>query len=414
VLQFKSAVESDPESFPELYSQLVDKYLHTPEYAETIAKFHAVWWRIPIGTAAKLAGQVVAEDQSYEEIYTRDYIYTNLGMASVYDQLHARVLSDYPTSPGDYRKIFLSADEPRFRGLFGSPEFLRVYPDTLSNFNRKRSSQVFRIAFCETLANNVPSGQILPLQDPSLPDEHGSNPECVGCHRRLDPVARFFDKWRPPATDGQFAEYDPSRPDNGAVYLGGASGIDRVYNGTGDRDLGRLVVDQPEFHSCVGQLAWRLVFGTDIPLDQATKSELAAAYRGSKRFNSPLKLALLNPYFWSAEEPPPITYEAVKPILAGCGSCHTGSRRTQFDPSIYPFRSDEDGNAGLVKRIWGAVNHLANYRPMPQLPGPGPGLPAPKLAPEDIDLLRNWILRGAVADDGRTSLNDRQIEEILQ
>jgi hypothetical protein len=407
IARFYDAVTADPNDFQNLYTQLIDEHLARPEYSTTIEHLHALWWRISFGTVAKHAGYVVATDRSYEEIYVRDYIYADSTIAPVYRQLRARTLTDLPTMPGEVRKVPLSRDELRFRGLFGSPEFLYVYPDTPTNVNRKRSSQVFRIAFCETLSNNSAElNKIHALLEP-LDDEHGQNPDCMGCHRRLDPMARFFDHWLPPNLDNYFASYDPTRPSHGKVYLGGTSGMEREYPGSGDGDLGAIVIQQPEFSACVANLAWQYAFGREVALDDGTRSQLVATYERTKRFNSIVKASLLHPYFWSDTVAPELNYSNIGPIFLGCSGCHARTSGTQFDPSTYPFKSDPTANFNLIRRIWGAINHYSGYRPMPDAP-------RPKLPQESLDTIRTWISHGGQDAAGTKTLSEDQVEEILQ
>ena len=142
-------------------------------------------------------------------------------------------------------------------------------------------------------------------------------------------------------------------------------------------------------------------------MDPQTLIGLQQTFQSSQRFN-PLVLSVLqNPYFWSQEEAPPLRYMDVAPLLQNCGSCHVRSRVTPFDPKIYPFRTDPDENFALLQKIWLAINHLPGARPMPEAP-------QPKLPVETLDALRNWISRGAEAAPGTATLNDLQVEAILQ
>ncbi len=394
--------------YSEAYRRLVRGYFNDPGYAKSMEQLHSTFWRIDEPAPSKHAAFVVTQDRPYDEIYSRDYIYADLSAGTVYQSLDAKVVGDFPLNPGVWQRVPLEAGEPRFRGFFSSPEFLRVYPDTPSNVNRKRSNQVFRIAFCQTLTNTPFAGS---FNHPTLaglaPDDHGTNPECIGCHRRLDPMARFMDHWLPPTVDGLYAEYDPDRPSLGTVHLGGPIGMDRSYRGAGDGELGKIIIKQPEYQSCVADLAWSWAFGRAVPLDDSTRADLVSVFAKTRRFNAVALSVLEHPYFWSDLEAPAINYASVRPLLAVCAGCHAESDKTQFDPAVYPFVADGAANFRLLKSVWGAINHDTRYKPMP-LP------PRPKLAAETLDTIRGWIVRGARDDHGSSTLTDDQIEEILQ
>jgi hypothetical protein len=403
ITRFEREIAENSGGFTGAYNDLISRYLADSDYAHAVERSHTVWWRLSTGSAAQHAAYVVTHNLPYSEVYSRNYLYTDGSMTTIYDQMGAKVLGDLPDQPGDFRKLPLMSDEPRFRGFFGSPEFLRIYPDTESNVNRKRANQVFRIAFCETVSN---ASAVAPPVE-TFADEHGQNPDCMGCHRRLDPVARFFDRWRPPTLDGFYAEYDPTRADAGKVFLGGPIGMERSIDGIGDGGLGAIIVRQPEFGQCVANLAWNFVFGKEVVLDAATKAKLVAEYDRSKQFNPMVIAALKHQYFWSDAEIPSVKFDSVSPLLTTCAQCHVNSSMTRFDPANYPFRTDPTENFAFLRRFWGAVNRYSGYRPMPDLP-------RPKLDQDALDLMRSWILAGARDIRDNVTLTEVQIEELLQ
>lgn len=410
IVAFRTLVQASPAQFMKYYENLVQSYLKRKEYADVMERQHAFWWHLPGGSSAKHAGFVVSSDSPYREIFVRDYIFVDASSAANYSAFDIKTTGGMPTDPGVFQKVFLNPDEKRFRGLFGTPEFLATYPDTLSNKNRKRSSQAFRIGFCEALANIKDEPGKLHERNLGLrfdDDDHGHNPDCIGCHRRLDPMARFFDQWLPPRIDGALPEYDGSRPSAGTVFLGGRNGMTRGIAGIADADLGAIVVAQPEFNRCVAKLAWQFIFGSDVPLDAESADSLTKLFSESGRFNTVVFNALLHPYFWSDEEPPPLGYEYVKEQFRDCGGCHVYSAKVPFDPDKYPFATDRKENFQLIKRIWGALNHSPGLRPMPEAP-------RPKLEPEQLDVLRSWIAQGAHDEGGNRSLLDSEIEEIFE
>lgn len=401
---FKSAIVEAPENFESIYSQQIDRMMQDPGYAKSIARLHSVWWRIPFGSVAHHAGEIVAQNRSYKEIFQRDYIYVDAQQAQSYRSLGVQTSADLPLDSRAPVYVPLAPEEQRFRGLFSSLEFLTAYPDTETNVNRKRSSQVFRIAFCETLQNLSLERR---HEEFRSEDPHGSQPDCVGCHRRLDPMARFFDQWGPPIVGAALPVYDAFQASEGTVYLGGALGMNRAFPGVADKDLGAIVIAQPEFASCLARLSWQYAFGTSVAPPADLIDQLASQYKQSERMSPMIKTVLQHPYFWSQAEAPPLRYDDVKGLLKNCGSCHAQARGTRFDPNSYPFLPEPEANAALLARIWQAINHGPGVRPMPEAP-------QPRLPVESIEMLRNWISRGAEATAGQPSLNDEQVEAILE
>ena len=402
-IDFKAAIEREPADFDKTYRNLIHNFMKDPGYAKAIALQHSMWWRIPDGTVARHAGVIVAENRPYREIYQRDYLFVDGDMSDIYAQYNVQTLADLPFNSPTPVFVPLAPQEARFRGLFSSPEFLKTYPDTSTNKNRKRSSQVFRIAFCETLQNVMAKAPAARL----IEEGHGKNPDCIGCHRRLDPMARFFDRWLPPLPMGEFAVYEPNAKALGAVKLGGDGGIDRAIDGVADADVGKIVVAQPEFAACVGKQAWRFAFGSQVALDNQMAQRLATRYSENERLNPVIEEVLMHPYFWSEAEVPALHYDDVKGLLANCGTCHARASVTRFDPTAYPFLADADRNAELLGRMWKAINARPNVRPMPESP-------QPRLPLETIETLRSWIINGAQSDVGTRTLSDEQVEAILE
>ncbi len=404
--EFKAELQHDPEHFLDLYGSWIDRWLEDPAYAKQIAQLHKVWWRVPAETTAQLAGDVVAQNRPYSEIYVRDYLYADATTSSAYQALGAKTLADLPFDSPEPVYVPLAPEETRFRGFFASLEFLSTYPDTDTNKNRKRSSQVFRIGFCETL-QNVGAKAFTPALSELPPDPHGTNPDCIGCHRRLDPMARFFDRWRPALMMGGLPAFDQEQAAQGQVHVGGPLGMDRGLPGVTDAALGAIVVKQPEFAGCVAKLAWQYAFGSSVAMQQADLNDLTQLYQGTERMNPLVKKVLLHPYFWSDAEIPPLRFEDIKPALKNCGSCHANARGTRFDPEHYPFRADPAANVSLLKRIWKSVNRYPGVRPMPELP-------QPRLPIETLDALRSWISRGAELEAGHPTLTPEDVEAILE
>jgi len=399
---FRADAAGGTEAFLRAYTERLDRYLASPEFVTTVEQFHAVWWRVPFGESTKLAAYIVGNDRPYREILARDYLFVDGRLAPFYAQQGVKVETPLPDAPGDYQAVRLSADEPRFRSILGSLDFLNQFPDTATNKNRKRASHVFRAFLCETLSNATPEEHF--TRDD---DDHANNPDCLGCHVRLDPMARFFDGWRPPVTGGTVTWFDPAEPSSGAVVVrdGGAWSS---HPGAGDGELGRLLLGLPQTEACFADKAWELAHGVSVRLDAESRARLVASYRDRGTFKALLREAFLHPYFWSTEEPTPVNYADVKPMVQTCKSCHAPGRPRQpnFDADNYPWRADPAENAAVLRKVFGALAGNPAYRRMP--PAPIPALPQ-----ESLQRMREWIMGGALDARLSPTLTDAQIEEIL-
>lgn len=395
---FRAASAGGEGAFRAAFAAKADEYLDSEEFAGVIEAAHTVWWRMPPGPSSKLARYIVASDRPYDEILAKDYAYLNGDEASAASAQGIQVDGMLP-GPGDpYRAVALSPQEIRYRSIFSNRDFVDTFPDTPTNKNRKRANQVFRSFLCETLAPPATKhGASLVGDDP-----HGSDPACIGCHYRLDPMARFFDHWRPAVLDGLSSYYDQEQAAAGAVvFPGGGVRVD----GAGESDLGMILKERPEWRRCVAQRSWAFAFGPALRVDEATLAGITLAFDGSgRRLKAALKTALMHPYFWSTSEPPPVNFADASPVFKQCG-CH-GRQVPLLGPDSYPWDADPAANALTIKRLWHAVNGHAGFKRMPPEP-------RPVLAAEEIAILREWIAAGALDTAFKATLTGADIEEIL-
>ena len=194
--------------------------------------------------------------------------------------------------------------ERRFRSVIGEFDFLNRFPDTNSNQNRKRSNVVFQTFLCETLsAADIPDIPALKSRTDlkaeaqdllAAGDPHGSDPNCIGCHYRLDPMARFFDSWRPPYPGSLLAVYDPQQKASGTLVERNADGSIRRSSGQGDTDLASLLSTSPNVHACIAKKVWEFVQGTGVRLDPVFGAELVDIYRHTDSLRSVVAAAATN------------------------------------------------------------------------------------------------------------------------
>jgi hypothetical protein len=112
----------------------------------------------------------------------------------------------------------------------------------------------------------------------------------------------------------------------------------------------------------------------------------------------------------------PVSYEEVQGVFDkyACASCHPGVNpsldltegssydglvgiRALEDPTLYRVVAGDPERSFLYLKLGGAA-------PVADIPAIGTRMPprAPPIDPDDLDLIRRWILQGAVGPDGRT------------
>ncbi len=413
IAEFRTEIEQSPSRFLEIYQKKVRAYLKSREFATVVEDFHSVWWRLPKSETTRLASYLVTADKPYFEIFKKNYMLLDGSSAIAYQQANIRTEEPLPKAAGDWRVIRLERDENRFHSIFSNLDFLNRYPDTASNRNRTRSNYIFRTFLCEILSP-PPNTKTTTL--PSTPakiftasgDEHGTNPDCMGCHYRLDPMARFFDHWRPMLPFSAGTWYDVSQAAIGKVVMRDDNGKVRSYDGVGESDLGNILSHEVRVPQCVASKTWEFIFGTGVKLALQTQNDLVTTFSAKQNFKDVVFQVVNHPYFWSSAEVPLLKFDDIKSNLQVCTGCHltNGSTEPKFDPQSYPFYSDLNVNFQHLKRLWGVINRKNGFKPMP--PPPRPQLPT-----ESLSRINDWISAGAIDNQGHSTLSEKQISEVL-
>lgn len=410
---FTARIAAEPDHFQAIYDEQIATYLASPEFHGVAENLHAVWWRLPKGETTRFVADLVMQDRPYWEIFDRDYVYLDGAAALKYAAVDIKVEGVLPSVNGDWRYVRLADDETRFRSVLSDLDVLNRFPDTPTNRNRARANNIFRTFLCESLTPSTPIPDSEPITDvgPTTfdDDQHGSDPDCMGCHYRLDPLARFFDQWRPPFPDSAVTWFDGSQEAKGKLVVRPEGAAPRIGRGTTESELALILKDEPAVHQCVVKRAWDFVFGTGIKLVEADEKRLLQVFDQRASYKDMLAEVLHHPYFWSTDEAPALRFADVKTHFSGCGgSCHKigGSIQPAFDPQVYPFDADPIKNVALLTQIWGAINHAAGYTPMPRTP-------RPKLPSESLQQVRDWISVSAQDNTGHETLTDAQIREVF-
>ena len=203
------AVQSDPSVLP----TLVDQWLTTDAFGETIGDLHAELFLIRADTnyqlpvvgvlqdrgynqldvhrstveaPLELVREIVLEDRPYTEILTTDYTVANEVVAAIYG------LPFDPDGP-TWQHTEWTDGRPQ-SGLLSDSEMWRRHVSNAANFHRGRANFVSNTFLCEDIGGRdvfVDGG--VDIADPlAVADAVQTNDGCVACHAVLDPMAAFF------------------------------------------------------------------------------------------------------------------------------------------------------------------------------------------------------------------------------
>jgi hypothetical protein len=203
------AVERDPAAL----ETVVDGYLGSDEFAETIRDLHNEFLLMrayvpglfDFPTLGKLAQKnefevmrsvldaplhliehIVMNDRPYTEIVTADYTIADGNVATVWGM-------EYDGNGAEWRLTKWPDARPR-AGVLSEAAFFYRHTSTPSNANRGRANRVAKAFLCEDFdSRDIPiSGKVDVSSPDSLKNALSANAACVSCHQTLDPLASFF------------------------------------------------------------------------------------------------------------------------------------------------------------------------------------------------------------------------------
>lgn len=191
----------------------------------------------------------------------------------------------------------LSALRSKAQPFFGEA-FFRDYPNSSTNFNRKRGAYVLKTFFCDDL---IPVGLAAPAAADNHPGNlHASDPGCRSCHFKLDPMAGFF---RHHGRLGQdFSNRDTFIFDDGKVITGSTlshywqswlapqatgrqlnigyinSDTQARYNTYGEslEDLVTIIRTAPEAQRCLARKLARYIINDEQTFDDGWMASITA------------------------------------------------------------------------------------------------------------------------------------------
>jgi hypothetical protein len=267
------AVDANPDAI----GGIVDRYLETPAFAETIKELHneTLLMRIEVpqftypaigplaGKTAReintgkfdeplrLIEDIVMNDQPYTKIVTADYTMTNEVTAAMWGMTHTG-------APDAWTRSELPDARPKL-GILSSNAIYDRYRSAGFNFNRGRANFISRALLChDFLASDIMVDTSVDLSDPDVvANAVVANKTCAGCHQTLDPLASYLFTYRntlapvsvdaypvtyySPATANRWMTANKRPP----MFFGASTG-----NMTG---LGTAIANDPRFAMCTAK-----------------------------------------------------------------------------------------------------------------------------------------------------------------
>ena len=243
---------------------------------------------------------------------------------------------------------------------FDFASFYGIAENSSTNYNRRRAAYVLDRFFCDDLK---PIQAALPAAHAG--DQHASDPGCMACHYKLDPMAGFFKDrgavgWDFGAQDQIF--FDDLAAANRADYVeawAAPPGSGRAWNigyirsstnlalnsyGESLEDLGRIVQAAPEVKACLVRRAFEFFNGPDQLVDPGYLAALTgqfvdeAGVASSRAFKNLVRRVLTGQTFRQVDPRSDECYDVApdarpsRPPCAvafivqeNCAACHTGT-----------------------------------------------------------------------------------------
>jgi hypothetical protein len=195
---------------PTALASLVDTWMLTPEFGETVRDMHAEMWGLridgedqwpPTGpaavyTQAELAASLGEEPLMHvEDVITSGRPYTDVLLSGeiMADEI-VSVVNGVEREPGEGWTHGHYTDGRPAAGVLGMNAMWRRYTTNMSGKHRQRGLFVAQRLLCDDLrARDFP---VVPLDEinseQGMNNAVGTNPNCLACHATLDPLAAFF------------------------------------------------------------------------------------------------------------------------------------------------------------------------------------------------------------------------------
>ena len=375
---------------------------------------------------SSLIRRVFTENLPWDELYT------------------AKTYEIYPTVPGQFTRsesAFYNLDTPSLpptqsdpaalpsplkvdvstnpnaSGVFSTPRFLNRFWNSSLNQGRKRSAAIFRVLVCDTLfpslerksqaADEVSKAlgstekAIADAHTSQVVNKHSSDPACIRCHQRLDPLA-----WTLRGLEVGFS----ARPYPGYVRFYDTSGQLTKFKVTSFDEAIATFTKQQKYRSCQVDHLFRWVIGKDVDVTPARLAQLESDFdKVGRKTNDYVSHLLLSKEFLTkpqqAAAPPSVPaslYERATVVFSNCIACHGSS---------YPFTDLKQWNKKRLADIVWKLD-LANDGVNREMPPRDYKKWQPSAS--EIQDVKSWIAAGSPSSDGTNALTPDEALKILE
>lgn len=299
-------------------------------------------------------------------------------------------------------------------GAVTTLSFFRRYVDTSTNLARRRAAAIFNIFLCDEMRPvSIPSEEEnQKLLRESLgtlssgasehavamrsEQRHGTDPACMSCHAKLDPLASAF--------RGMGDKYS-SAPGRGAlIYKIAEHSVNTPFYGLSG--LAQVIVQQPEYLSCQTHRFWNWFIGEDVKLSPAREQELIKAIEENGRRTNDIVATLVRaPEFYNSKEtesPAQLSARKAAKVLSDCSNCHRDSGVSILLNS-WPIGGSLSTHRAWITKIEEAVDLKGNGAHA-AMPPTYAGWDKSYIEQSRKDL-KEWICLGAPDETGRTSID---------
>ncbi len=299
--------------------------------------------------------------------------------------------------------IKFAEDDARIAGVLSTGRFFGRNVNTALNKNRRRAAAIFRTFLCDDMKAVIvdEKGNQNGILDKVFPDAlggghgqsqgqrgltddlHGSDPACLKCHYKLDPMGRTFQE------SGMVLA--PLASPGALVYTTEAGKkVNIAVAGLGD--LGHAITQQDEFVRCQVTHFWRWFVGEDIPLSEPMLVELSSKFNQVRRKpNDFIAYLVSRPEFGFAqgEDSNAQVIARAKNVLQNCNGCHA----LELVPSFtkWPIGGTEASHQRFLGGIRRSLSLDGSNRPRSMPPKSSSWQPSP----DDLAALQKWFDLGA-------------------
>lgn len=363
-----------------------------------------------------LFNRIAQKNESWDQlILSKNYVIYDTAVRKETDFF--RLLFD-EVNPGELKG---EADDARLAGAVTTLRFANRYTNSSTNKNRRRAAAVFRIFLCDPMrpAVDVDQGELAGIFDLAFgkeqvaaeqhktavgADQHGTDPKCMTCHYKLDPMGRFFSAMGsalgPNAAKGRLVF---KRKDGSKVDIEG--------NGLGE--MAKALVAQPEYAECQVSHFWKWFITSANPLTRDVQLELAKKFDElGRKPNDFIKYLVTRKEFTEAPDQNKETVmfmSKVQPVFKRCNECHKDM--TGFpDFTQVPMGGNKEQNVIWLSKISNILDLQSDgtKRMMP------PSNAGWDLNKSEIADIKRWIEDQAKDDKGEPTLTPEQVGQVMR